>query len=84
MVILVDLPLKVVDDRFGLAFVVFCVRACCKEGGLGVYKGFLDDEIFLARVALYGFLNVLVFFYAMSLSPCSPIAAGLVVGTGGS
>ena len=43
MVVLVDLPLTVVDDRVGLAVAVLCVLVAGKEG-LDVCEGFLVGE----------------------------------------
>ena len=43
MVVLVDLPLTVVDDRVGLAVAVLCVLVAGKRG-LDVYEGLLVGE----------------------------------------
>ena len=43
MVVLVDLPLTVVDDRVGLAVAVLCVLVAGREG-LDVYEGLLVGE----------------------------------------
>ena len=43
MVVLVDLPLTVVDDRVGLAVAVLCVLVTGREG-LDICEGFLVGE----------------------------------------